>query len=96
MYPIDVTELTVGDRIMLSHGEKIPCDCLIVDADEFSVADSANRVVKSAANANSSTFISSKTVCFSGTTCVSGSAYAIVLAVGTKTTEALAKKQAAE
>ncbi len=92
MYPIDVTELTVGDRIMLSHGEKIPCDCIVVESDEFSVSEMATSVKKVAVSKNSPVLISRETVCFSGTTCDSGSAYAIVLAVGANTTEALAKE----
>ncbi len=99
MYPIDAAELTVGDRIMLSHGDTVPCDCLVIESDEFSVSESMltgdpNNIGKQSVGHFSQTTLSSETVCFGGSTCQSGSAYAIVLAVGQYSSQA--KNQLAE
>jgi len=40
MFPVQASQLTVGDRIMLTAGDKVPCDCLVVEADaDFAVSE---------------------------------------------------------
>ena len=42
MHPVQASELTVGDRIMLSAGDKVPCDCLVVEANaDFAISEAS-------------------------------------------------------
>lgn len=97
MFPVQASELTVGDRIMLSTGDKVPCDCLVVEANaDFAISEThitgepSPQIKKSVGHYNEVN-LSSETICFSDTHVVQGSAFAIVLAVGSYSTGARAQ-----
>lgn len=94
MFPVQASQLTVGDRIMLTAGDKVPCDCLVVEANaDFAISEThitgePSPLIKKSVGHYNEVNLSSETICFSNTHVVQGSAFAIVLAVGAYSTGA--------
>ena len=90
--PID--ELVVGDLVKLSAGDMIPADVILFESRDFFVQQSgltgeSNAVEKlalnKATNQNVESLLEAESLAFMGTNVISGSAIAMVLAVGDDT-----------
>ena len=92
--PMD--ELVPGDIVYLSAGDMIPADVRLLTAKDLFVAQSAltgealpvekaDRATAPLAGASSSTLTDIPTICFMGTSVISGTATAVVVATGSRT-----------
>ena len=90
--PID--ELVVGDLVKLSAGDMIPADVILFESRDFFVQQSGltgesdaveKLALNKATNQNVDSFLEAESLAFMGTNVISGSATAMVLAVGDDT-----------
>lgn len=87
---LPLEELAVGDTVRLAAGDMIPADVRIVRAKDLFVSQSAltgesEPVEKSAANSKQEPLTENPALAFMGSSVISGSALAVVLAVGDET-----------
>lgn len=87
---INASELTVGDKIMLSPGDKVPCDCVLFyfdDRTRFLVDESmidgdSQPVEKKSLGHFNEIVLSSQTMLLADSVVTEGHAQVIALAVG--------------
>lgn len=86
--PISGADLTVGDKILLSAGDIIPADCVIllsatgIVVDESHLTGETTEITKKNVTMYNRMILSKETVAFAQTKVLSGNAFAVVLAVG--------------
>jgi len=88
---VDTQELVVGDLIFIRTGDYIPADCIIVKSNQFS-ADEASLTGEPDAKRKETLTMENFgsdpcPLLFQGTLCSTGTAYAVVLAVGNNTAQ---------
>lgn len=85
---LPVSELTVGDKILLSAGDTVPTDCLVLQSQNQLIVDESlatgepEGVSKKNVNHFNQMVLSNETVVFAQSKIIKGNAFAVVLTVG--------------
>lgn len=91
---LPINELVVGDLVKLSAGDMIPADVILFESRDFFVQQSGltgesdaveKLALNKATNQNVDSLLEAETLAFMGTNVISGSATAMILAVGDDT-----------
>ena len=90
--------MTVGDNVELSAGDFVPADCVVLKCDDHFTVDESmlagepKSINKKPLSHYNEVVLSNETIVFATSKIISGNAFAIVLAVGETSSEAMIMK----